>query len=81
MHALKIVSADSAAAILDEQFEPKFLVASAAVLVEAPYREPSSRIAEAIFREVDTGFEVIVHEAELCRSMLDNNPPMWYIWT
>jgi hypothetical protein len=71
---LKIISADSAAAILDEQFEPKFLVASAAVLVEPPYREPSSRIAEPIFREVNPGFEVIVHEAELCRALLDQKP-------
>ncbi len=41
------------------------------MLVESPYREPTVRLAEPIFREVDTGFEVIVHEAELCRSMLD----------
>ena len=34
-------------------------------------REPSFRLAEPIFREVETGFDVIVHEAELCRSLLD----------
>jgi hypothetical protein len=28
-------------------------------------------LAEPIFRKVETGFEVIVHEAELCRSLLD----------
>jgi hypothetical protein len=28
-------------------------------------------LAEPIFREVENGFEVIVHEAELCRSLLD----------
>jgi hypothetical protein len=28
-------------------------------------------VAEPIFREVESGFEVIVHEAELCRSLLD----------
>jgi hypothetical protein len=28
-------------------------------------------LAEPIFREVESGFEVIVHEAELCRSLLD----------
>jgi len=27
-------------------------------------------LAEPIFREVDSGFQVIVHEAELCRSLL-----------
>ena len=63
---LRIISADSAAAVLDEQFNPLLLVASASVLVDAPYR-----LAEPIFREVDVGFEVIVHEAELCRSLLD----------
>jgi len=40
-------------------------------MVEPPYREPSSVLAEPIFREVDSGFEVIVHEAELCVSLLD----------
>ena len=68
---MKIISADSAAAILDEQFKPIYHVASASVLVEPPYREPSFRLAEPIFREVDGGFDVIVHEAELCRSLLD----------
>jgi hypothetical protein len=68
---LRVISADSAAAILDEKFSPRYLVASVSVLVEPPYREPSYRLAEPIFREVDSGFEVIVHEAELCRSLLD----------
>jgi len=68
---LKVISADSAAAILDQQFKPLYLVASVSVLVNPPYREPSFRLAEPIFKEVESGFEVIVHEAELCRSLLD----------
>ena len=68
---MKVISADSAAAILDEQFKPVYHVASVSVLVEPPYREPSFRLAEPIFREVESGFDVIVHEAELCRSLLD----------
>jgi hypothetical protein len=68
---LRVISADSGAAILNEQYKPLYLVASVSVLVEPPYREPTVRFAEPIFREVETGFEVIVHEAELCRSMLD----------
>jgi hypothetical protein len=56
---------------LDQQFKPLYLVASVSVLVSPPYREPSFRLAEPIFKEVDTGFDVIVHEAELCRSLLD----------
>jgi hypothetical protein len=68
---LRVVSADSAAAILDEEFNPRYLVASASVLVNPPYREPFCRLADPIFSEVDSSFEVIVHEAELCRSLLD----------
>ena len=68
---LRILSADSAAAILDQRFKPLSIVASVSVLVTPPYREPSFRLAEPIFREVENGFDVIVHEAELCRSLLD----------
>jgi hypothetical protein len=57
--------------ILYEQFIPALHVASVAVLVEPPYREPSFRLAEPPFREDETGFDVIVHEAELCRSLLE----------
>ncbi len=68
---MKVISADSATAILDKQFKPIFHVASVSVLVESPYKEPSFRLAEPIFREVESGFDVIVHEAELCRNLLD----------
>jgi hypothetical protein len=68
---LRVISADSAAAILDPQFNPLYLVASVSVLVNPPYREPYFRLAEPIFREVESGCEVIVHEAELCRSLVD----------
>jgi len=68
---LRVISADSAAAILDQNFKPMYLVASVAVLVEPPFREPSYRLADPIFREVENGFDMIVHEAELCRGLLD----------
>jgi len=68
---LRIISADSAAAILDEQFNPVTHVAIVSVLVEPPYREPASRLAEPIFRPVEQGFDLVVHEAELCRSLLE----------
>jgi hypothetical protein len=68
---LRVISADSAAAILDPQFKPQHLIASVSVLINPPYREPVFRLTEPIFREVESGFEVIVHEAELCRSLLD----------
>ena len=68
---MNVISADSAAAILDAEFNPVYHVASVSVLVKPPYREPYFRLAEPIFREVENGLEVIVHEAELCRSLLD----------
>jgi hypothetical protein len=67
---VKIISADSAAAILDAKFNPVYLVASASVAVESPYREAHSRLAKPIFKEVANGYEVIVGEAELCRDLL-----------
>jgi len=68
---LRIVSADSATALLDDNFVPLVHVASAAVLVEPPYTKADVRIAEPIFREVENGFDVIAHEAELCQSLLE----------
>jgi len=65
------VSADSAAAILDEKFNPMQLVASVAVLVEEPYREAHIRLAEPIFKEVDETFDIIVHEGQLCQLLLE----------
>ncbi|MCW4007652.1 MAG: DUF4152 family protein [Candidatus Bathyarchaeota archaeon] len=67
---MRIVSADSAAAILDEKFTPVSLVASASVLVNPPYREPFARLAEPIFKEVENGCELILQEASLCRELL-----------
>ena len=72
MKDLKIVSADSSAAILDENFTPLYLVASASVLVEDPFREAHERLAKPIFKEVTDGYEVIVGEAELCRDLLSS---------
>jgi hypothetical protein len=67
---LRIVSADSSAAILDAKFTPLYLVASASVVVDPPYREAHSRLAKPIFKDVADGYDVIVGEAELCRDLL-----------
>jgi hypothetical protein len=67
---LRIISADSAVAILDSEFTPLYLVASASVLVESPYREAHLRLAKPIFKEVTNGYEVIASEAELCMDLL-----------
>ncbi len=71
METVKIVSADSGAAILNEQYQPVLLVASVAVLVKPPYREPTARVVEPLFWAVEAGFEVIVHEAQLCLRLLE----------
>jgi len=67
---LDIIAADSSAAILNDKFEPLSIVAAAAVLVNPPYREAASCLAEPIFADAANGHEVIVHEAELCRDLL-----------
>jgi hypothetical protein len=67
---LKIIAADSSAAILNDSFEPLSIVAVASVLVNPPYRESSAFLAEPIFADAGNGYEVIVHEAELCRDLL-----------
>ncbi len=67
---MKIIAADSSAAVLNSKFEPLTIVATAAVLVEPPYREPSKCLSEPIFVDAHLGHEVVVHEAELCRDLL-----------
>ena len=68
---MRVVSADSAAAILDEKYNPLQLVASVAVLVEEPFIGARVRLAEPIFIEVKDSFDVIVHEAQLCQALLE----------
>lgn len=67
---MRIVAADSGAAVLSEHFEPIQVVAACAVLVEPPYREATSVLAEPIFSKVENGHELVVHELELCMSIL-----------
>ena len=70
MKTLKIIAADSAAAILDENFQPLQIVACAAVMVEPPYRTASECIAEPIFADIENGHELVIHELELCYKLL-----------
>lgn len=67
---LRIISADSGAALLNERFEATSIVASVAVLVEPPYRRAKTCIAESIFSKVANSHELIVHELELCQTLL-----------
>lgn len=68
---MKIIAADSSTATLNQKFEPQSIVAAAAVLVDPPYRESTVVLAEPIFVDAEKGHEVVVHEAELCRELLD----------
>jgi len=67
---LKIVAADSGAALLNERFDPLQIVAACAVLVEPPYTNVTSCLAEPIFVNVEKGHELVVHELELCMNHL-----------
>jgi len=67
---VRVVAADSSAAILNDMFEPVSIVSAAAVLVSPPYREPNTHLAEPIFINASDGHEAVVHEAELCRELL-----------
>jgi hypothetical protein len=71
VECLKIIAADSSSAILNSKFEPLSIVAAASVLVNPPYKEPSMCLAEPIFAKASNGHEVVVHEAELCRALLE----------
>ena len=67
---MRVVAADSGAAILNDRFKPLSVVAAVAVLVEPPYREADIYLAEPIFADVKKGYLLVVHELELCRKLL-----------
>jgi len=67
---LRVVAADSGAAILNDRFEPLRVVAAVAILVEPPYKEASLCLAEPIFANVEKGYLLVVHELELCQKLL-----------
>jgi hypothetical protein len=67
---LRIVAADSGAALLNERYEAQSIVAAVSILVEPPYRIAQKHIAEPIFSKVINSHELIVHELELCQMLL-----------
>lgn len=71
MNKLRAIAADSSAAILNNNFKPVSIVAVAAVLINPPYREPNDCMAEPIFEKAGDSYNVIVHEAEFCRKLLE----------
>jgi hypothetical protein len=70
---MEIIAADSSAAVLTDKFEPLSIVAAASVLVRTPYREASAFVAEPIFADASNGHELVIREAELCRSLIERN--------
>jgi len=68
--ALRVVAADSGAAVLDDYFKPLLVVAATAVLVDPPYRRARFCLAEPIFSKVEEGPLLVIHELELCRIQL-----------
>ena len=67
---MRIVAADSGAAILNDKYEPVTVVAAASILTEPPYKMAISVLAEPIFVETNSGYHLIVHELELCLQLL-----------
>jgi hypothetical protein len=67
---LRIISADSGAALLNERYEAQSIVAAVSVLVKSPYRVAQKCVAEPIFSKVANSHELIVHELELCQTLL-----------
>ena len=67
---LKVVAADSGAALLNARFEPLQIVATTAVLVEPPYRWANKYLAEPIFAPIEDGYALIIHELEVCKRLL-----------
>lgn len=67
---MKIVAADSGAALLNDLFEPELIVATVAGLVEPPYRKTTFCLAEPIFANVEDGHILITHELKMCQDLL-----------
>lgn len=67
---MRVVAADSGGAILNPFFEPLQIVAAATVIVEPPYREASCFMTEPLFEPVENGYDLIIHELELCQRLL-----------
>ena len=72
VNLLRIVAADSGAAILNDHFEPVTVVAAVAILTEPPYKQANAVLAEPIYAEADSGYQLIAHELELCQQLLKN---------
>ncbi|UCE96076.1 MAG: DUF4152 family protein [Candidatus Bathyarchaeota archaeon] len=69
---MKVIAADSGAAILNNHFEPLQIVAATAILVEPPYRGTSQFLTKPVFAPVEDGHILIIQELELCKKLLQD---------
>ena len=67
---MRIISADSGGALLNERFEPECVLCTVAVLVEEPYRAPSAFVAEPVFWPMKDSYSVLAKELELAKKLL-----------
>ena len=66
---MRIIASDSGAALLDEKFQPREIVAASAVIVEPPYTQAEKDLSLPIF--ADAGCQdLILREIELSRELL-----------
>jgi len=70
---LRIISADSGAAILSDTFKPETIVACSSVLVEPPYRLASASISKPIFSPANSQ-KLVLLELRLCKDLLVEQP-------
>lgn len=70
VNLLKVVAADSGAAVLNDNFEPLLVVATAVVLVEPPFQKASFFLAKPVFSKVEQGYLLVVNELEFCQKVL-----------
>lgn len=67
---MKIVAADSGAALLNDRFEPQLIISTVAGLVDPPYRKITFCLAKPIFANIEDGHILIIRELEMCQNLL-----------
>lgn len=69
---MKIIASDSGAALLDEKFQPREIVAASAVIVEPPYTQAEKDLSLPIFTDANCQ-NLVLKEMELSRELLRVN--------
>lgn len=77
---MRVVSADSGAAILDDKFQPVYLVASVSVMVEPPYREASLRLQSLFLEKLRATLKLSCMRLSCARVCLEKCLQMLCTW-